>query len=168
MEIQRQQGVSLLELLLVVLGAAAIVSGAVMYFGQTMSGSRVSQAANLIEQINKAGHEWLQMADENGVYPTDFSNLSKNPLDGNSLHLFVQQDLVPCENNSCFQNPWGGSTMVSVDPGYPQYMLITLSQLPAADCQHLRQQMKNIAPEEPINQNSCQAATGSTTYQIYL
>ena len=165
---QHQHGVSLLELLLVVLGAAAIVSGAVMYFGQTMTGSRVSQAATLIEQINKAGHEWLQLADENGVYPANFSNLTRNPLNGNSLNLFVEKDLIPCENSSCFQNPWGGSTMVVADPNYPQYMLITLSQLPATDCEHLREQMKNIAPTEPVNQNSCRKETRSTTYQIYL
>ncbi len=103
---KRQCGISLLEILLVVIIAAVIISGAVNYYSQTSISSHVSQATNLIEQINKAGYEWRQIANSEGVYPADFSGLNGG-AGGNGLWLLTQDELIPCENQSCFHNPWG-------------------------------------------------------------
>ena len=63
---RRQQGISLLEILLVLTIAAVIVSAAINYYSQTLTSTRVSQAASLIQQINKAGYEWLQIPTSTG------------------------------------------------------------------------------------------------------
>ncbi len=166
MKFKNQYGISLLEVLLVVLIAAAIVSGAVAYYSQTMTGSRVSQAANQLQSINKAGYEWLQIPDASGQYPQNFSGISSD----NGLDDFTTAGLISCENKSCYTNPWGGTVVVSSDPSSPQYMLITVASLPETDCKRLVQQMVNIAPAGPEKQNSCSSVSGKSVYQyqIYL
>jgi len=160
MEANQQRGISLLEILLVVLVAAVIVSAAVIYYAQTLRGSRVAQAVNFLQQVSKAGHEWLQIPNSVGQYPADFSGLS-------GLGDLVSLQLLPCENSSCYKNSWGGTNTLTVD-GNSQYMRVTLSLLPVADCSLLQQQMQNIVTQGLSQQNYCQAASGATTYQVYL
>ena len=158
---QQQQGISLLEILLVLAIAAIIVSIAISYYTQTLITTRVSQAASLIEQINKAGYEWRQIPDANGVYPANFTGLSIG-----GLNALTAYGLLPCENQSCFTNPWGGATMVTADRN-PQYMLIKMTGVPVSDCMRLREQMKNIAPAISGQQNAC-LGSQTVNYQIYL
>lgn len=160
----RQQGISLLEVLLVLVVAASMVGAAVTYYAQTLTGSRVSEAVSQLQQINKAGYEWLQIPNVNAGYPVDFGALQG----GQGLTLFVANNLIPCANRSCYHNPWGGKTLVTSGSGYPQYMLVVFSDLPAADCARLKEQMKNIAPEGPASQNQCSASARATSYQVYL
>lgn len=166
---QRQQGISLLEILLVVLIAATIISAAINYYSQTLTSTRVSQAANLLQQINKAGYEWLQIPTGAAQYHANFSELPQDPnYAGNGLDVFTSDQLMSCENKSCYSNPWQGATMVTVD-GNSQYLLIKLFNLPVADCARLQQQMKNIAPQDVSQQNAClTSANKTTTYQVYL
>jgi type II secretory pathway pseudopilin PulG len=171
MRAQRQKGISLIEVLLVIIVAAAIVTGAVMYYSHTVAASRVAQAATLIQQINKAGYEWLQIPDSTlnpgTIYPPDFSSLN-NAQDGNGLNYFNDSKLIPCENRSCFTNPWGGGTTVTAADGNAKYMLITLTKIPASDCALLQQQLLNIAPQNIAQQNICVTTKGVSTYQVYL
>jgi type II secretory pathway pseudopilin PulG len=162
----RQKGITLLEILLVVLIAAGIISAAVTYYTQTLGASRVSETAALIEQINKAGHEWLQIPiNQTDNYQSNFQNLT-------SIDNLISLDLLSCPNNSCKKNAWGGTVAVNGDSGSQyQYMTIALSGLPSGDCARLQEQMKNIAPQSAslTKQNSCSAAAnGAITYQIFL
>lgn len=163
MKIRAQQGISLLELLLVVLVAAGIVSAAVTYYSQTLRASRVSQAVNFLQQVTQASHEWLQIPDPTGQYPADFSSLT------NGLADLVSQQLLPCENNSCYQNSWGGTNAAN-GTADSKYIQVVISQIPTADCALLQQAMVNIAPAGPSQQNYCQNNSGShtTNYQVYL
>lgn len=165
-----QRGISLLEVLLVLTVAAAIVAGAITYFSQTLRSNKVAQAVNLIQQINKAGYEWLQIPDSSlssGNYQTDFTNLA-NSTDGNGLYAFQSLGLMGCENNSCFTNPWNGKT--SVTTGAPaKYMLIILTNIPDTDCKNLQEVMRNIAPQDPqiLQQNLCSSGSQKTSIQSY-
>jgi Tfp pilus assembly protein PilV len=159
-----QQGISLIEILLVLVVAAVIVSGAITYYSQTLTNSRVSQALTQLQQINKAGREWLQIPDTTGKYHADYSDLTG----GQGLSEFIALGLISCENNSCLSNPWGGTTTVSADSAYARFMLVTFSAVPAADCARLREQMKDIASSGPSEQNLCGSSSGTTQYQIYL
>lgn len=169
---QYQRGISLLEILLVVLVAAGIVSAAITYYSQTMRNSKVSETVNFIQQVNKAGYEWLQIlgADPRypSQYPSDFSGLSTAP-NQNGLQYFVNAQLISCENNSCFKNPWGGFNSVTVGSN-PKYMLITIFGITKADCALLQQQMQNIAPQGLPQQNYCQNLLGGeyVNYSVSL
>jgi type II secretory pathway pseudopilin PulG len=169
MRAQRHKGISLLETLLVLVVAAVIVTGSVMYYSHAVATSRVAQASTLIQQINKAGYEWLQIPNStlnpSTLYPKDFSSLAN--VD-NGLTYFNDAKLLPCENNSCFTNPWGGTVTATVTANYPQYMLIVLTKLPDSDCALLRQQLVNIAPQNVTSQNICTSSKGVSTYQVYL
>jgi prepilin-type N-terminal cleavage/methylation domain-containing protein len=163
-----QKGVSLVEILFVLMIAAVVTTIAIQFYAQTRSNHRVSQALTLIQQITKAGHEWLQTpgaVDGSGdQYPADFSQLPSNPL-----VAFKNQGLLPCENNSCQINPWGGPVTVNANASNPQYLSISLSLLPKSDCARLKESMKNYAPENIEAQNDCTSdGVGAYVYQISL
>ncbi len=158
-------GISLLEILMVLAIATVIISTAVDFYVQSTQSTKVSAAANLIEQINKAGHEWLKIPNANGVYPRDFSGLNTAP-DGNGLSLFIDKDLIPCANQSCLTNPWGGQTTVISDSN-SQYMLVQMTNVSKKACALLREQLKQTAPDMPGQQNAC-IGNDKPTYQIYL
>jgi len=165
MRLQRQKGISLLEVLLVVAVAAAIVSAAIFYYSQTILYTHVSQATNLIQEINKAGYEWLKIQDDNGKYKTNFSTLgTAAQAGGNGLKELVNLDLVPCTNNSCYTNPWGGEVLVEADAD-ANYMLITLSALPQSDCMRLQAQMADMVPTQ---ENTCTSSSSLFDYQVAL
>ncbi len=111
MRANNQQGISLLEVLLVLLIAATIVAAAVTYYSQTIRSDKVSQTVNFIQQINKAGYEWLQIPGTSGDYNADFTNLN-NSSNANGLNAFIELGLMTCENNSCLTNAWGGKNLV--------------------------------------------------------
>lgn len=163
MKTRVQKGISLLEVLLVVLVAAGIVSGAITYYSQTLRASRVSQATSFLQQVTQASREWLQIPNGIGQYPKDFTGLT------NGLTDLVNQQLLPCENNSCTNNSWGGQNTADGQAS-PPYLKVTIGQIPAADCALLQQEMANIAPSGPSSQNYCQTILGSHTanYQVYL
>lgn len=167
MKVRYQRGITLLEILLVLTIAAVIISCAIAYFGRAMSANKVSQAVDLIQQINKAGYEWLQIPDSNNQYQQDFTHLNKN---NNGLNNLIDLNLISCANKSCFTNAWGGS--VTVLPSNPaKYMLIQLDNLSMGDCANLIQAMQNIAPSDSQikNQNSCSnSSNGGQLYQVSL
>ncbi len=111
MRANNQQGISLLEVLLVLLIAATIVAAAVTYYSQTMRSDKVSQTVNFIQQINKAGYEWLQIPEKiSGNYHADFTNLTAS--NANGINAFIELGLMTCENDSCLTNAWGGKNLV--------------------------------------------------------
>lgn len=163
-----QKGISLIEILFVVIIVAVIATMAIQFYAQSVSSSRVSQALALIQEINKAGKEWLQTPGVvDGVgdkYPTDFSQLPINPLTA-----FKNQGLLPCENNSCQIDPWGGAVTVFANTNNSQFMTISLYTLPQKDCARMQESMKNYAPETLKTQNVCTAdGMGTYIYQISL
>lgn len=163
-----QKGISLIEILFVVMIVAVITTMAIQFYAQSVSSTRVSQALTLIQEINKASREWLQTPgaiDGSGdQYPADFSQLPPNPLSA-----FKTQGLLPCENNSCQTNPWGGPVSIAANANNPQFMTITLSLLPKSDCARLQESMKNYAPENLQSQNACTSdGVGAYVYQISL
>lgn len=165
-----QQGITLLEILLVLAIAAIIVTGAVSYYSQTMRYTHVTETVNFLQQVNKAGHEWLQIPNESGVYPTDFTGLGG----GNGLQILVNKQLLSCPNNSCYTNTWGGSN--TIDSTYPQYMTLILTKIPNGDCLLLQKEMQNVVAGDSgaghgplIPQNTCQPANGGlSSYQVLL
>lgn len=168
---QRQQGISLLEILLVLVVAAIIVCAAVAYFSQTLSNTHVSQAVDLIRQINKAGGEWRQIPGANAQYPQDYTSLVSGGANG--LDTLVNAQLISCPNHSCYDTPWGANTvMLTVDSAHAQYMLLTFSRVPSSDCARLKEQMKNmaVATDNSVSQNVCIAGSSQDTvnYQVYL
>lgn len=163
-----QNGVSLIEILFVLMIVSIITTIAIQFYAQTLSSRRVSQALTLIQQINKAGQEWLQTPGAvNGSgdqYPANFGQLPSDPL-----IAFKNQGLLPCENNSCQMNPWGGPVSVIANAANPQFLSISLSLLPKSDCARLKESMKNYAPENLEAQNSCiYDGVGAYVYQISL
>jgi Tfp pilus assembly protein PilV len=160
---RRQQGITLLEVLLVVCIAAVIVTAAVSYYSQTMRYTRVANTVNFLQQVNKAGHEWLQIPNQSGVYPADFSGLGN----GDGLQILVNQQLLSCPNNSCSNNAWGGTNAIYATT--PQYIMIVLTKITTGDCQLLQNQMQNSVPQGIQHQNYCQPSnSSSTSYQVYL
>lgn len=163
-----QNGISLIEILFVLMIVAVIATMAIQFYTQSVSSNRVAQALTLIQEINKAGREWLQTpgaTEESGdQYPANFSQLPSNPL-----QAFKEKGLLPCENNSCQTNPWGGGVAIAANANNPQFMSISLSLLPKNDCARLQESMKNYAPENLESQNTCSSdGVGAYVYQISL
>lgn len=157
-------GVSLIEILLVLAIAATIVAGCLMYYSQTVLATKTAQTVSLIESINKAGYEWLQMPDENGS-KADFSNLTLNEL--------ADHHLLSCENQSCSVNPWGGSVTVGPNDKNPKMMEIIIKNISSQACSRLTEHMKNIAPQNSLleQQNYCETdatANNAINYHVSL
>ncbi len=158
------RGISLIEILLVVAIAATIVAGAIMYYSQTLLGSKAAQTITLIESINKAGYEWLQLPDSNGS-KSDFAGLSLNEL--------IVHHLLPCENQSCSTNPWGGAVTVGPNAKNPKLMEITIKDISMQACSRLVENMQNIAPQNSQldKQNYCETdatAGNALNYHVSL
>lgn len=127
-----QQGLSLLEILCS-LAIIAILATIVANFYATQNKTllQVSKAAEQIQQLGNVSYEW---------------QTAQSKLDFNGISISALQDagLLPTDNYSQ-QGPWGGLISLSADSSYPQYILITLENIPPEACSNLRDRLREIA-----------------------
>lgn len=142
-----QQGLSLLEVLLVVAIAATILLLTTRYFAISRLELKVAQSVSLIQKISSASYLWL-----NGQSQADFSGptvISMYPLQ--AANYLGTVDL---------QDPWGGTILVSPGPN-PQYVQIALPKVPMDACNSLKQRLAKSAFQQISNCTSSSGYYGS-------
>lgn len=136
MTLNKQTGISLLEVLLAVAIGATIITMSVRYFTVTQRNSHVLQAMQQIKLIAHSSYAWLSEQKQ--------PNFSDSPSGTNiSRDLLVEAKLLP-ENTQ--YNPWGGDITLAPSTRDPSYITITMSGLPNGfACQNLKHRLQNIA-----------------------
>ena len=132
---QKNKGISLLEIILALAVIGVICVIAVRYFFIASNNLRVTRAVAQIQQLSKASYEWLQVK-EQADFGAEDSAISVD-------HLW-DAGLITAQDK---KDPWGGK--VRVAPGSnPVDLAITLTHVPEKACLALRQKMKKIAREQ--------------------
>ncbi|OGT52727.1 MAG: hypothetical protein A3F17_03445 [Gammaproteobacteria bacterium RIFCSPHIGHO2_12_FULL_41_15] len=125
---QKQQGNSLLEILLVITVSSVLILLAVRYFTVVDLNMRVARAISQVDIISRASYEWLEYDQK-----ADFSMISKDAL--------IHSGLLQAND---FKNPWGGTIMVA--PGSDHnHVKIELNHLSPYACQGLSRHLETIA-----------------------
>lgn len=144
----KPRGVSLLELMLVLLIIAIITFSATYYFRVVLINLRVAQAEEMINNIVNAAYKWNEGT-------TNFTTLTLDQL--------INAGLVP---TSYRNNPWqrtGASVQVSGSTNSPNSFFITFNSVPATDCQNLAEKIKRYAWKSSCDPktNNFEAAFGT-------
>lgn len=137
---QKQQGNSLLEILLVITVSSVLIMLAVRYFTVVDLNMRVARAISQIDRISRASYEWLEYDRK-----PDFSEISSAAL--------VNSGLVQPKD---FKNPWGGAIQVSMGSDN-NHVRIQLDRLSQYACQDLNRHLQSIAFSTP--EQACAAGT---------
>ena len=148
----KQRGISLLEILLVLVIGSAIIVAAVRYFVVADRGVKVTHAIDQIKSISKASYQWLNEQKQQNFQYSDGAGtqITMSALTGAGL-------LSP---KAFAHNPWGGE--ITIAPGTnPSYIQITFNNLPADACKNLEQRLSGTAHS---TSSSCGSAGNSNTY----
>ncbi len=122
-------GISLLELLLVIALIGVITVLSVRYFVVVNSNLQVTRGVEVINRITRASYEWLT----DNRYP-NFANPEI------TLSQLLNENLLAAADA---HNPWGGEVMVR--PGRnTRYVQVTLTAVPMPACQSLAKQVRTI------------------------
>ncbi len=159
------KGISLIEILLVIVVAASIIIASLLYYTHTLLHQHVSQAINQLQMISQASYEWLQLPDENGNSKADFSSFQNET----GLEQLSALNLISCIQKSCEKNPWGGELIVTADSNTPQYVKVILTQISDKGCLNLLSHMQDVAIKDPNTKKPAQECSkDNTTYTVYL
>src|SRR3990167_7690540 len=135
---QKQQGNSLLEILLVITVSSVLIVLAVRYFTVVDLNMRVARAISQIDIVSRASYEWLECE-----RAQDFSKISSQAL--LDAHLVSGDDL---------KSPWGGT--IQVTPGNDaNHVKISLSGISTYGCQDLTRHLQSIAYASVV-QKACE------------
>lgn len=125
-----QTGFNLLEVLLAVFVAAAIIFTVVRYFTIAREGSRIAQASQMIKIVVRASYDWLE------------GQPNFNTLGTNGIQTLVNGNFLPQNFSSTTVNPWRGAIQVQAASGDAQRVQLILTNVPPAACIQLSQQLK--------------------------
>lgn len=118
MKYSRERGISLLEIMLVLVVAAGIIIAASRYFTVTRLNQQVNEAATMINNVYVAA---LQYSNNNDLSTINISTL----INGGSL---------PADFDNSEANPWSGSISAA---GAGNVLTVTLSNVPEKACANL-------------------------------
>jgi competence protein ComGC len=140
---QKQNGNSLLEILLVVAVASILIVLAVRYFTTTSSNLQVVQSVGKIDRVARASYEWLEIE-------------RRASFEGDevvSMQVLVKAGLL---RNQDEINPWGGN--IKVAPGTDvKHVKISFENISTMTCHNLYQRLKAVA----YKQDACSGGTYS-------
>lgn len=139
---RKQQGNTLLELLLVLAVASVIITLAVRYFAVVEMNLQVAKAISRIDVVSRAGYDWLSLAREG-----DFSKITLEELKNKELIRESESD-----------NPWGGPIKV-IAGSNQSHVKIILSDISPAGCENIRHNLQEIAYAQ-VNRDACQVRRG--------
>ncbi len=131
---QKQNGNSLLEILLVVAVASILIVLAVRYFTTTNSNVQVVQAISKIDRVVRASYRWLEIERKESFQGGDVI----------SMQALVKAGLL--DNNDKI-NPWGGNIIIK--PGAdPKHIKVSLENVSLPACNNLYQRLKGVASKQ--------------------
>jgi prepilin-type N-terminal cleavage/methylation domain-containing protein len=151
---RKQQGVSLLELMLALLVISGLLLLATRYYQQTRESLRVTQAIEMINNVVNASYKWL-------AGQPNFS--SSNP--SFSIPILVTAQFLPQSYGTTVintANPWKGSINVVAASTDNNYITISLSNIPPKSCQNLIEKMQNRAITIGGNKQIPTCSSGTT------
>lgn len=128
---EKQQGNSLLEIILVLAVSSVLIVLAVRYFTVVDLNMRVAHAISKIDIISRASYEWLEY-----MQKPDFEGISADSL--KQAGLVSRSDMI---------SPWGGVIDVSMGVN-KNHVKISLSKIPDAGCESLSRHLESIADPE--------------------
>lgn len=151
----RQLGISLLEVLLVLVIVASILLMAVRYFSVSVRNTRVATSVRQIQFLTRASYEWLQTQKQ--------ENFSDDPNGTTiSLQKLIDAGLVTPDDKGEYLDSWGGNIIVA--PGKDaRFVKITFENLPGHACAQLRRQLTPII-RVGSNEPKCDQADNKNTY----
>jgi competence protein ComGC len=133
---KKQRGVSLLELMLVILIVVTMLIAATRFYQTTKENAQAQNALTMVHEIVDASYKWYE-ANPN------FSTISFTQLIANGL-------LPESYSDDKRFNPWGG--VVGIGPAANNdRFYITMSKVPADSCNRLKQELSQYGL------TSCQA-----------
>lgn len=133
--LKRQEGISLIEMLLVIALGALIITASVHYFGLSGRNIRVNQAMQQVKALTEASYEWLEEQKQD-----DFSDQHG----GSAISLSELVDAGLISDAKMQNDPWGGN--IRLEPGSdPSRVKITLSGIPKQDCKNLSRRLDKIS-----------------------
>lgn len=137
-----QRGISLIEVLFsLAILCVILASVANYYYAQNKIYLSVGKAATQIQQLASVSYEWQAAQSQ-----VDFQGIS--------LPILQAAGLFSTTDNYSQIDPWGGAITISPDHRNPQYVLITLPQVPREACVNLRDRMVNVA-ESQSSERDC-------------
>lgn len=137
----RENGISLLELLLFIVVAASIVLLSVRYLSESRLNLKVDQSIEQIQKITNAGYQWLQSRSQ-----LRFDNSGSNNAVNISMSQLLATHLLS-NLSSDTQDAWGGAIAVS-PAADPAYLSITLPNVPNNACQIIMRKLSGTAHQQ--------------------
>lgn len=148
---RKVNGISLLEILLVLAIIATITTMSVRFFLISKRSMRVEQAMTQIKNLSQASYQWLQ-----GQRQENFSGSASGA--GISIDKLIQAGFVQKKEVT---DPWGGE--YKVEPGSDnQFVKISVTKVSQMACVNLRRQLKNVTRNHTV-MIKC-ASKGNNTY----
>jgi hypothetical protein len=132
---KKNLGISLLEILLVIIVGASIITLAVIYFSEASLSVDVTHAMDQIKKTTQASYRWLEMqSQENFSENPNGQAISIDKLIASGLLENIKADTI---------DPWGGK--IIVEPGSnPNLVRIILTDVPQAACLNLEHRLHEI------------------------
>lgn len=142
---KRTLAFTLLEMLLVLTIASAILIMATRYFTISMRNMRVTQAISDIKSITKASYEWLQTQKQ--------ENFSSNPNGTDiTMEQLIEYKLIQPNNKNqpqSYYDPWGGE--IEIGPGSdPSHVYILMKNIPKMACLNLVRKTRSLMENNSI------------------
>lgn len=148
---RENKGISLLEIMLVIVIISAISLSATRYYLVTREGARVAQAADVIHNIAEASYTWVQ---------------AQSGFSGISLSVLTDTKLLPDDysTNPTKINPWHGSLDLSVNSD--NNLQVTLGSISSYNvCQDLAAKVAKSAASAVCTQTSTGTAIVTATFE---
>lgn len=130
----KQLGISILEILLVLILISTITIMAIRYFEITNRSMHVASAIKQIKFISKISYEWLQQQ-----HQPDFSNADG----GTTITIDALRQAGLLDHKIPYLNPWGGNVSISAGKT-ASYLKIQLANVPPSACKMLVKQLQPI------------------------
>ncbi len=141
-----QSGISLIEILMGIVIISVILGMVFLYFNPlSQSSVLVTQASAQIQQLASVSYEW-----KSGQSQTDFSGLS--------LSVLQNAGLLDSSDTTTQKSPWGSNIQLGADSEDPNYLQISMTQIPPPACANLIDKLSNVAHRQA---NAADCAKGS-------
>lgn len=139
-----QSGISLIEILMGIVIISVILGIVFVYFNPLSQRSvLVTQASAQIQQLASVSYEW-----KSGQSQADFSGLS--------LSVLQNAGLLDSSDTYTQKSPWGSNFQLSADTDDPNYLQISVTQIPPAACNNLIDKLRSVAHRQANNSDCAQ------------
>lgn len=139
---KKHQGITLLEIILVIVVISIILMLTLRYFVFTNNDFNVTRAVTQIQALDQASDQWLEAQRQ-----TDFAGPSSETVV--SIEKLKEAGLIAASDT---KNPWGGEITVSPSSDDPTYVTITVEDIPKQACFNLIERMKPVAHRQILKQ----------------